>query len=657
MRPVYLAGMIAYLTRRATAWIAGVATALSLSLPAQADEAAALRSALAAAGARDWAGAAAAARGAGATGPDIIEWMRLRAGEGTLTDYEGFLARRPDWPGLALVRQRGEVAVARSTQPDRVLAWFGTGRPTSPAGAMALVGALQQAGKRAEADTAAASAWRDMNFDPAQETAFLALAPQPRDSHERRLDRLLWDGRIAEAQRMLPRVGEGWRALAQARIALRENKDGVNPLIAAVPAALAGDPGLAHDRFQWRMNKGLRDGAAELIQERSDTDTLGRPAAWAPRRANLARALMEEGKPRAAWRVAASHGLTGGGQFADLEFLAGFLALRKLNDPATALGHFQRLRAAVATPISLSRALYWEGRAEEAAGREAAARAAYQAAARHSSAYYGLLAAERLGLPLDASLLSDARPSDWRQAGFARSSVLAAGRLLLQAGDRGNGKRFLLQLAEGLTGEDLDRLADMALAMNEPHVAVLLSKQAAEQGRIIPRAYFPVSSMVPDGLPVSRALALAIARRESEFDPAVISPAGARGLMQVMPGTAEMMAKETGQPYAQGRLTTDPAYNVTLGAAYLKKLVDEFGPAVALVAAGYNAGPGRPRRWITEFGDPRAPGVDVVDWVEIVPITETRTYIMRVVESLVIYRARLRGQAGPVRVTAELSGR
>jgi soluble lytic murein transglycosylase len=649
--------MIAYLTRRATAWIAGVATALSLSLPAMADEPAALRSALAAAGARDWAGAAAAARGAGNTGADIIEWMRLRAGEGTLTEYEAFLSRRPDWPGLSLVRQRGETAVARSTSPDRVAAWFGQNRPATPTGAMALIGALQQSGRRAEADTAAATAWRDLSFDAGQEAAFLALAPQSRGSHEARLDRLLWDDRIAEAQRMLPRVGDGWRALAQARIALRENKDGVNPLIAAVPAALTGDPGLAHDRFQWRMNKGLRDGAAELILERSETDTLGRPGAWAPRRANLARALMEEGNARLAWRVAASHGLTGGGQFADLEFLAGFIALRKLGDPDRALGHFQRLRAAVATPISLSRAHYWEGRAEEAAGRDAAARAAYQAAAQHSSAYYGLLAAERLGLPLDAALLSDARPADWRQAGFARSSVLAAGRMLLQAGDRGNGKRFLLHLAEGLSGAELDQLADMALSMNEPHVAVLIAKQAAEKGRIIPRAYFPVSSMVPDGLPVSRALALAIARRESEFDPAVISPAGALGLMQVMPGTAEMMAKETGQPYARSRLTSDPAYNVTLGAAYLKKLVDEFGPAVALVAAGYNAGPGRPRRWVTEFGDPRSAGVDVVDWVEMVPITETRTYIMRVVESLVIYRARLRGQAGPVRVTAELTGR
>jgi soluble lytic murein transglycosylase len=633
--------------------------AASLAVPARADEAAALRQALNAAGANDWAGAQAAARGAGAVGPDIVEWLRLRAGEGLLGDYEAFLQRRPDWPGLAFLRQKGEVAVARSTSPERVIAYFAGGRPATPEGAMALIRALEASGQRDAAVAEARRAWVEINFDAAQEQAFLgAHAALVRDAHPARADRLLWAGRGAEARRMLPRLGDGHRALAEARLALQDKADGVNPLIERVPGNLRGDPGLAHDRFQWRMDKGLRDTAAELILERSaDAATLGRPEAWGPRRANLVRALMEEGQDRAAYRIAARHGLTQGGAYADLEFLAGFIALRRLGDPAAAMAHFQRLEAGVRTPISLSRALYWQGRAEEAAGRADAARALYQRAAVHSTAYYGLLAAERLGMTLDASLLSDRRPPDWRQAPFARSSVLEAGRLLLRAGDRNQGKRFLLHLAEGLDAQGLDQLGDMALAMNEPHVAVLIGKQAAERGVILPRAYFPVVDMVPDGLPVSRALALAITRRESEFDPVVVSPAGARGLMQVMPGTAEMMAKKIGTGYAAGRLTSDPAYNVTLGAAYLAELVQEFGPSIALVGSGYNAGPGRPRRWMQEFGDPRSPDVDVVDWVEMVPFTETRTYIMRVVESLVIYRAKLRGSVGPVRVTSELTGR
>jgi soluble lytic murein transglycosylase len=173
---------------------------------------------------------------------------------------------------------------------------------------------------------------------------------------------------------------------------------------------------------------------------------------------------------------------------------------------------------------------------------------------------------------------------------------------------------------------------------------------------VIPRVYFPLTDLVPDGLPVSRALALSIARRESEFDPAVVSPAGARGLMQVMPETARMMAQKTGRAFVAGKLTTDPAYNAALGAAYLKVLVEEFGPSIALIASGYNAGPGRPRSWIEQFGDPRRADVDVVDWVEMIPFAETRTYVMRVAESVVIYRAKLKGGVGPVDLTGELKG-
>jgi soluble lytic murein transglycosylase len=227
---------------------------------------------------------------------------------------------------------------------------------------------------------------------------------------------------------------------------------------------------------------------------------------------------------------------------------------------------------------------------------------------------------------------------------------------LRAAGDLALTKRFLLHLAESQDETGLAQLADMVTAWGEPHLEVLIAKAAAERGLILPDAYYPVPAMVPDGLSVSRALALAIARRESEFDPAARSSADARGLMQVLPGTAKLMAGKLGKPFDAGRLTSDPAYNVALGAAYLAEMIEEFGPSIALVAAGYNAGPGRPRRWIGEFGDPRNPDVDVVDWVETIPFAETRTYVMRVSEGVVIYRAKLKGEVGPVRITEELRG-
>ncbi len=629
---------------------------LLAGLPARADEVSALRAALDRASVEDWAGAQVAAEGALAQ--DIVEWLRLRSGDGKLGEYEAFLARRTDWPGLALLREKGEEAVARSTDPDRVLAYFRDAKPRVPVGSLALVKAYLALGRAADAETEAIRAWTELEFTAPEEDALMALMPDALSvAHEVRLDRVLWADRAPEARRMLPRVGNDWRKLAEARLALRAQTNGASGLVDAVPKAVAGDAGLAFERFLWRMKKDRTADATALILERSETAaSLGDPTAWAERRASLARALMRAGQPRDAYRIAARNRLAQGQDYADLEFLAGFIALRKLGDADTALKHFVNLKAAVETPISLSRAMYWQGRALEAKGDAAAAKTAYTDAARNQTAYYGLLAAERLELTLDAGLLSDTRPSDWRNSSFAGSSVFQAARLLVRAGDRGLGKRFVLHLAEGLSPGELDQLADYALEADEPHIAVLVAKHAAERGIILPRAYFPVTDMVPDDLPVSRALALSIARRESEFDAVVISPAGARGLMQVMPGTAKQIAPKAGLPYNPGRLTSDPAYNISLGSTYLRQLVDEFGPAIALVASGYNAGPGRPRRWITEFGDPRLDSVDVVDWVETIPFTETRTYVMRVVESVVIYRAKLKGAVGPVRVTAELTG-
>jgi soluble lytic murein transglycosylase len=641
-----------------TNMIRALVLALGLqTLPALADTTQAMRTALDLASGKDWSGALAVAPSG--VGRDVIEWQRLRAGDGRLGEYEEFLARRPDWPGLPLLREKGEEAVARSDDPARVIAWFDAGLPETGKGAIAYVRALLATGRAADAETEAMRAWSTLPFAADEEQVLIDLAPEAVGFvHELRLDTLLWDGRTREAERMLPRVPKDLQALARARIALQTQSKGVTGLIEAVPKTRAGDPGLAYDRFIWRMKKDLYDEALELILDRSTSaEALGRPAAWAERRAILARYLMRTGDPKDAYRVAANHFLptdSGASAYADLEFLAGFIALRRLNDPATAEKHFQHLLAGVSTPISLARAHYWIGRAQEAAGKDGSG--SYKAAAAHQTAFYGLLAAERLGLSLDEKLLAKPATPDWRGAAFTKSSVLAATELLLKAGDRTLAKRFLLHLGESQDATGLAQMADMTLDWGEPHLALLVAKAAAERGLILPHAYYPTPGFVPDGLKVSRALALSIARRESEFDPTARSSADARGLMQVLPGTAKQMAKKLGKDFDATKLFSDPAYNVTMGAAYLSEMAEEFGPSIALIASGYNAGPGRPRRWIGEFGDPRRADVDVVDWVETIPFAETRTYVMRVAEGVVIYRAKLKGAVGPVRITEELKG-
>ena len=626
---------------------------LAVPLPLRADPAGQLSTALELVRKEQWQEALAAAPEG--LGRDFVTWSWLREGEGRLGDYEDFLKRRPDWPGLALLRRKGEEAVARSQTPSRVVAYFTANPPKTGAGAVALVGAHRALGQMAMAETEAMRAWAELALTAEEEASLQLMMPEAVAMvHELRLETLLWEGRRAEALRMLPRVSEGKRKLAEARLALRGDQPGVDKLVEAVPAALKGDPGLAYERFTWRMRRDLYNEAATLILA-TPADQLGQAEAWAPRRALLSRWLLRQNRASEAYRVASRHGLSAGSAYADLEFLSGFIALRRLNDPETALRHFGHLRQGVSTAISIARADYWQGRAEEAAGRKAQADAHYRTAARHQTAYYGLLAAEKLGLELDPALLDDSAARGWEQSRFASSSVLQMARLLLAADNRAEGKRFLLHLAESLDTNEIAQLAEMALQMEQPHIALVLSKQAAERGAILTRSYYPLTRLVPDGLKVSRALALAIARRESEFEPIARSSANARGLMQVLPETAERMAKEIGLTYSLSKLY-DPGFNAQVGSAYLAKLVEEFGPSIALVASGYNAGPGRPRRWITEFGDPRRPEVDVVDWVESIPFAETRTYVMRVVEGVVIYRAKLRGSVGPIRVTAELKG-
>ena len=634
--------------------------ALTPALAYDAKEISALRDAQGLANQQDWAEASSRAQGAGAVGADVIEWQRLRAGEGLLGEYEAFLARCPDWPGLPYLKAAGEVAVARSTDPDRVLQYFGGEAPAKAAGVLALTAALEAKGRHAEAVEVATIGWTKLKFTADEQAHLLdTYGPDLRVAHELRLDRILWDGnRADEGARMLPLVSKDWAALGKARLALRADKDGVSALVNAVPKALKDDPGLAFERFLFRMRHDNYADAAALIVDRSaSAQGLGDPMAWAAKRADLARILMRKGEPKSAYRVAATHHLTDLGDMGDLEFLSGFIALRKLNDPARALQHFERLAGAT-TPISQARAQYWLGRALEASGDKTTARSAYGKAANYQTSYNGMLAAEKLGLTLDESLLSNAPPAgSWKGAAFAKSSALEAAVRMAAAGNEQLSARFMLHLGESVSDAELGTLAGLALDLGQYRSAVLIAKAATERGLVFPSAYFPVPDMIPESLPVSRALALSIARRESEFDPEARSPAGALGLMQMLPATAAEVAKDQGIKFSKAKLASDPAYNATLGAAYLKELVDQFGPSVALVASGYNAGPGRPRGWVDAFGDPRLASTDVVDWVEMIPFTETRTYVMRVVEGVVIYRAKLRGTAGPVNISDELTGR
>jgi soluble lytic murein transglycosylase len=592
---------------------------------------------------------------------DIVEWTRLRRGGAAFDDYVAFLDRNPDWPGLDYLRAQGEPSLPRGGDAERVIAYFGGQAPRTGMGALALANAYNATGNAQAARDVVTAAWTGltMSGDAAASlrSGYQSLLNEG-DYHIQRLDHLLWEGAEDRARAMVPLVPDRYGPLAEARLGLRNRVPGVDDLIAAVPESLADDPGLAFERFLWRIRSGFWDTAGDLLAERSTSaEALGRPAAWADRRADLARDVMREGQFQTCYDYAANHFLISDGDdsdFAELEWLAGYCAFR-LERYETALDHFISFRDTVFSPISMGRAGYWIGRTHEALGNDADAAEAYALGARYQSSFYGQLAQERGGLAVDPTFLAEEDHGNWRAARFTTSSVFHAALLLYESGERDLSERFLTHLTESLSRDEAGMLGDFALELGDPHVALRIAKRAAQNGYEIMRAYYPVTDLAEGDWPIDPALALSIARRESEFDPGVVSHAGAMGLMQVMPGTGRDTAAALEIDYEQDRVLADPDYNALLATAYIAGLNDRFDGNVVLVSAGYNAGPGRALDWIERFGDPRREDADsIVYWIEAIPFSETRNYIMRVTESLAIYEAQLTGNLPDIGLSERL---
>lgn len=579
---------------------------------------------------------------------DILAWTRLRRGQGSFEEYISFLDRNPDWPGLPYLRRQGEPSIPVGGNAATILDYFADVLPQTGSGSLALARALADTGNPVVAEAIVVRAWTSMVMTgtdaQALNRAFGNLLTQ--DHHIARLDYLLWENAEDRARAMFGLVPEDYIPLAEARLALRDRRPGVNGLIDAIPASLQDDPGLAYERFIWRVREGLWDTAGELMADRSTSaENLGRPADWGRRRADLARDVMREGDHGTCYDYAANHHIDPDDdyiRFADLEWIAGYCALQ-LNRAEIAADHFQRFRNVVFSPISVGRAGYWLGRAHEAAGNADAAADGYALGAQYQSSFYGQLAQERGGFPVDPEFLGNRDYGDWRDASFASLDVFRAGILLYEADQTNLAERFFTHVTERLDETEAGMMGALMLELGEPHFALMVGKRAAQSGHEIYPAYYPLADLEDVDLPVPRALALSIARRESEFDPVVESGAGAIGLMQVMPGTGRDSAGELGIDFSETRLRSDPAYNVLLGSNYIAGLLDAYDGNPVLVTVGYNAGPGRVQQWRERFGDPRNAD-DIIDWIEDVPFTETRNYIMRVIESLPIYEAQLTGE-------------
>lgn len=586
----------------------------------------------------------------------IVEWRYLVNADSSATfaDISAFLSDHPDWPWRDRMLARAEEDIPAGLSPSEVLAWFGDRRPQTADGALRLGSSLIAVGRAEEGKAVIRDAWIANRFSAGEENNFLgahASVLSPAD-HVARLERLLAGNDINDARRQLGRVDARARRIAEARITLKSTPNTASTVPSTLDPAERSDPWLAYDHARALRRNGNDDAAWTVM--RSVQGPLPSPDDWWLERHIMARDALKVREYNVSYQLAAENGMESGGGFADAEFLAGWIALRYQNRPDIALEHFRTLADGVSFPISRARAHYWTGRALDALGQTEEAVASYERAARDSTTYYGQLALTELSPEPFLSLPTEMPEPDRRLDNDGRIRAMKA----LVDLDR---TALLRVFAVHLASEDrspgrMRYLTDFMSATGDRVMALRLAKTASYADVMLLPYLDPIID-IPESARRARvepALIFGITRQESEFDAAAVSHAGARGLMQLMPGTAEITARGIGVGYSQARLT-NPDYNIQLGSAHLEDLLERWGGSYILTIAAYNAGSGNVARWIETYGDPRSPEVDNIDWIELIPFGETRNYVQRVLENIQVYRTRLAGSDHPLEIVADLS--
>lgn len=580
-------------------------------------------------------------------GAKILRWMEFSRpyNYASFDEVQRFTRENPDWPLPNALEAAAEAGMSFDVSDETVLEWFRWHDPVSRDGRVRLAEALLKSGEKDRATALIRQAWVHDDFSRKDLRSFYRRFKKflRAEDHVARLDRLVWQYRRSDARRMYRYVDEAYQRLAQARLALRAFSGGVDGAIARVPQELRQTAGLMYERLRWRRRKGRDEEAREILH--AAPDDLGNRRLWWRERAIQVRNALNDGLVSEAYRLASEHKQIDSSSFAEAEWLAGWIALRFLDDPKEAYRHFSRLHGAVYMPISRARAGYWAGRAAEAMGDHEGATQWYTEAAQYPGTFYGQLAAARIDDPDRPYSAARAEPNSEAKPALAGHELFAAVRLLAFLGQDHLVVTFLDRLTQlAKTPADHALIAQATLALGRPDLGVRAAKRALRDGFVSNERLFPVVDLdfaLPDE-DVEHALVLAIARQESAFNPKAISSAGARGLMQLMPGTARVVARRNRLHYTRVSLTRDPEYNVRLGSSHLRELLTEFDGSYLLAIAAYNAGSKNVRRWLEQNGDPRKdPRVDVVDWIELIPLPETRNYVQRILEGLQIYRWQL----------------
>jgi soluble lytic murein transglycosylase len=557
-------------------------------------------------------------------------------------------AELPGWPGMATFRNNSERALYKENPaPATVISAFGGTPPQTAEGTIILARAFVATGNTARARQVLGPFWRKKKLDDAQEAMILKefAAVIPREDHMMRMLTMLYEGKAKSAGRVAKLANA--ESLYDAFAAVLQKSPDAAKKLAAISSAWQSNPAYIFAKAQYlRRQERFKEAADVMATAPRDAASLVDPDAWWVERRVLSRELLDIGDAKRAYTVAAMHSAESPAVAAEAEFHAGWYALRALKDPQTAQRHFARIAEISSRPMSASRAYYWLGRSAEA-GAGGNARDYYGRSARYGTTFYGQLAAAKLG---QSSLqLPYPKPSDADRARFAQREAVRAIQRLEDTGYDQRAAMLYTSLSQELDSPgELALLAVMAERKSNHFVALRVGKTAAQRGIDVGALSHPIGA-IPQNANISgsgAALAYAIARQESEFNVGAVSSAGARGLLQLLPGTAKDVAKRAGISYSKDRLTGDAAYNATLGARFLGEQIEKFDGSYVLTFAGYNAGPSRANEWVSRYGDPRGKSVDeVVDWIERIPYTETRNYVQRVMENYEVYKSRLYGKA------------
>lgn len=577
-----------------------------------------------------------------------LTWLRLKdaGSRAGFAEISRFLLENPTWPRRSRLIELAELRMPQDLPSAAQLTWFAKNNPRTAAGRLKYLRGLEDRGNREALSDKAQAYWHETPLGLADHRAFLKryralLSPE---DHWIRLDRMLWRGYLSSARRVLPLVDGDKRQLALARMKLRTQSPGVDGAINRVPDPLLSDPGLQYERLRWRHRKGRKESALELLWSVPSDQAF--PDLWWRERSRQIRYALDEDRRDDAYLLSAAHIQRDGLPFAEAEWHAGWIALRFADKPVEALAAFTRLYDGVSTSISLARAAYWAGRASEVLKDTSNARRWYRRASENPATFYGQLAQARL----DADgfrLPREPRPTRAQRVAFRDTELVRTAEALSRIGEEDLARTFVRHLGRlAENGEQAVLVARLARQLGYLDLSVVAARRAARKGIVLAETGYPTRYATEHG-PIEPALMLAIIRQESGFDTDAKSRAGARGLMQLMPATARQVSRSVKQRYSKRRLTEDPYFNITLGRTYLSGLIDRYEGSYVLAIAAYNAGPGNVNRWLRERGDPRTGEIDVIDWIERIPFAETRNYVHRVLEGLVVYRARL-GRHSPV---------